>query len=181
MNVVSVALGSKSNLNVVVDRVSALDENRTEVLLHVQERSATGAVHKAPAIELSSFLWQPNSGARQQLTCMGVTSCVPKMRPSLEQLREYLSTPPAGIDVRLWKQAQAENPVPDQFIPIPLVGFGDLVRHLHLQVIIYVFDLCGVLPKVTRAEWALAPLGVRKTPYSLSAVSYQRSRWPNGH
>jgi len=92
-------------------------------------------VHKAPAIELSSFLWQ-QPAARTQLSALGVTSCLPRVRPTSDQLREYLATPPAGIDARIWKQAQSENPDPDNCIPIPLIGFGDLVRHLHLQVLI---------------------------------------------
>ena len=125
-----------------VEGVSGLDVSKTEVLICVQERSATGAIHKAPAIELSSFLWQQpqqtglmqQPSARNQLNALGVTSCVPRVRPTADQLREYLASPPAGIDARIWKQAQAENPDPDNFIPIPLMGFGDLVRHLHLQV-----------------------------------------------
>ena len=124
-----------------VEGVSGLDTAKTEVLVCVQERSATGAIHKVPAIELSSFLWnQQASGmmqsARGQLNSLGVVSCVPRVRPSTEQLREYLASPPAGIDARIWKQAQSENPDHDNFIPIPLIGFGDLVRHLHLQVIL---------------------------------------------
>ena len=99
----------------------------------MQERSATGAVHKAPAMELSSFLWQQAS-PRAQLSQLGVTSCLTRVTPSSDQLREYLATPPAGIDARIWKQAQSENPDPQHCIPIPLIGFGDLVRHLHLQV-----------------------------------------------
>lgn len=91
-------------------------------------------MHKAPAIELSSFLWQQPS-PRTQLSALGVTSCLPRVRPTNDQLREYLATPPAGIDARIWKQAQSENPDPDNCIPIPLIGFGDLVRHLHLQVL----------------------------------------------
>lgn len=121
-----------------VEGVSGLDTAKTEILICVQERSATGAIHKAPAIELSNFLWQQQSGmmqsSRSQLSALGVISCVPRVRPSADQLREYLASPPAGIDARIWKQAQAENPDPDNFIPIPLIGFSDLVRHLHLQV-----------------------------------------------
>ncbi len=123
--------------------MSGLDVTKTEVLICVQERSATGAIHKAPAIELSTFLWQQPQQTglmqpqtvRNQLSALGVTSCVPRVRPTADQLSEYLASPPAGIDARIWKQAQAENPDPDNFIPIPLMGFGDLVRHLHLQVI----------------------------------------------
>ncbi|XP_059351167.1 nuclear pore complex protein Nup54-like isoform X2 [Daphnia carinata] len=138
VSVITTALGNKPNLNVTVEGVSGLDINKTEVLICVQERSATGAIHKVPAIELSSFLWsQQPSGmmqtARGQLSTLGVVSCVPRVRPTPEQLREYLASPPAGIDARIWKQAQSENPDRDNFIPIPLIGFGDLVRHLHLQ------------------------------------------------
>ena len=130
---ISAAFGSKPNLSVVVEGVSGLDANKTEVLISMQERSATGAVHKAPASDLSSFLWQQQPTVRAQLNSLGVVNCVPKMRPTSEQLREYLATPPAGIDARLWKQAQAENPDPEHFVPVPLIGFGDLVRHLHQQ------------------------------------------------
>ncbi|XP_046652113.1 nuclear pore complex protein Nup54-like [Daphnia pulicaria] len=138
VSVITTALGNKPNLNVSVEGVSGLDTNKTEVLICVQERSATGAIHKVPAIELSNFLWnqQPSGmmqSARGQLSALGVVSCVPRVRPSPEQLREYLASPPAGIDARIWKQAQSENPDHDNFIPIPLIGFGDLVRHLHLQ------------------------------------------------
>lgn len=28
-----------------------------------------------------------------------------------------------GIDPRIWKQAQLENPDPDKYIPVPLVGW----------------------------------------------------------
>lgn len=140
VSTVTTALGNKPNLNVSVEGVSGLDTVKTEVLVSVQERSATGAIHKVPAIELSSFLWnqQPSGmmqSARTQLSALGVFSCVPRVRPTADQLREYLASPPAGIDARIWKQAQSENPDPDNFIPIPLIGFGDLVRHLHLQVI----------------------------------------------
>lgn len=140
VSTITTALGNKPNLNVSVEGVSGLDTAKAEVLVCVQERSATGAIHKVPAIELSSFLWnQQQSGmmqqsARTQLNGLGVISCVPRVRPTAEQLREYLASPPAGIDARIWKQAQSENPDPDNFIPIPLIGFGDLVRHLHLQV-----------------------------------------------
>jgi len=132
VSTITAILGNKPNLNVVVESVSGVDTQKTEVLICVQERSATGAVHKAPAMELSSFLWQQAS-PRAQLSQLGVTSCLTRVTPSSDQLREYLATPPAGIDARIWKQAQSENPDPQHCIPIPLIGFGDLVRHLHLQ------------------------------------------------
>ena len=133
VNTVSAAFGNKANLTVIVEGVSGLDANKTEVLISLQERSATGAVHRAPASDLSSYIWQQQANVRAQLNSLGVVNCVPKMRPSADQLREYLASPPAGIDARLWKQAKAENPDQEHFVPIPLIGFGDLVRHLHQQ------------------------------------------------
>ena len=37
-------------------------------------------------------------------------------------LQEYLATPPAGVDPRLWKQAQLDNPDSKLFIPVPIIG-----------------------------------------------------------
>lgn len=31
-----------------------------------------------------------------------------------------------GIDPRLWKQAQLDNPDPDKLLPVPIVGFSDI-------------------------------------------------------
>lgn len=33
-----------------------------------------------------------------------------------------------GIDLRVWKQAQADNPNSAVFIPVPIVGFSELCR-----------------------------------------------------
>lgn len=32
----------------------------------------------------------------------------------------------AGIDPRLWKQAQADNPNPEKYLPVPMVGFSEV-------------------------------------------------------
>ena len=31
-----------------------------------------------------------------------------------------------GMDMRLWKQAQADNPDPENYIPVPIIGFSEV-------------------------------------------------------
>ena len=38
----------------------------------------------------------------------------------------YLDLPPAGIEARLWRQAQADNPDLSRLLPVPIVGFKAL-------------------------------------------------------
>lgn len=44
------------------------------------------------------------------------------MSPDDDQMKQYLDTPPKGIDPRMWKQAQIDNPDPHEFIPVPIMG-----------------------------------------------------------
>lgn len=38
-----------------------------------------------------------------------------------------------GIDARLWRQAQLENPDKDKFIPVPIVGFNGILWRVKCQ------------------------------------------------
>jgi len=49
------------------------------------------------------------------------------------QLREYLDNPPQGIDPKLWRQAQLDNPDPKSFIPVPMIGFKALQARIKCQ------------------------------------------------
>lgn len=44
-----------------------------------------------------------------------------------------MENPPAGIDVRLWKQAQLDNPNPEKYIPVPIVGFEEIRWRMRCQ------------------------------------------------
>ena len=38
-----------------------------------------------------------------------------------------------GIDPRLWKQAQLDNPDPEKYIPVPMIGFGEVRWRMKCQ------------------------------------------------
>ena len=58
---------------------------------------------------------------------------VPLSGVSKQEIEEYLSHPPLGIDQLIWSQAKLENPDPSQFIPVPLIGFASLNERFQLQ------------------------------------------------
>lgn len=117
-------LGNKPSLK--VDVVSVKDigggEDTTELVLTVSEAQQAGGVRKVPASDLHSFL----TGQAAQLKTMGVEMVVPKLSFTAADVASYLDSPPAGIDARLWKQAQADNPSPSNLLPVPMVGFRAL-------------------------------------------------------
>ncbi|XP_075226306.1 nuclear pore complex protein Nup54 [Lycorma delicatula] len=117
-------LGNKPNLVITVDAVKPLSENRSLVLFYVQEKGQNGVVRRVPHADLVNYFLQPMQ--KQQLTTMSVDSVYPYLAPDAEQLKEYFDTPPAGIDARLWKQAQHDNPDPDKLLPVPIIGFNDV-------------------------------------------------------
>jgi nuclear pore complex protein Nup54 len=71
----------------------------SEVLFHVQENNPqTGQSKKIPSNDVFSFLSQPMNG--QNLQRMGIESVSPKVSFTEKQIRDYLETPPKGIDPR---------------------------------------------------------------------------------
>lgn len=52
---------------------------------------------------------------------------------SKQEIEDYLSHPPSGIDQLIWSQAKLENPDPDKFIPVPLIGFQSLNERFQIQ------------------------------------------------
>ena len=40
---------------------------------------------------------------------------------------------PTGVDIGIWKQAIADNPDPENMIPVPMVGFEDLETRIDNQ------------------------------------------------
>jgi len=128
---VSQMMGNKPNLKVEVLSVKNLGGNSgtTELVLTVTEQQQGGATRKVPASDLQAFL----SGQAAQLKTAGVEMVVPKLSFTKADIATYLDTPPAGIDARLWKQAQKDNPDPSNLLPVPMVGFKALQERTAAQ------------------------------------------------
>ncbi|XP_008291974.1 nucleoporin p54 isoform X1 [Stegastes partitus] len=124
-------LGSNQTLTVNVDGVKALPNDQTEVIIYVVERSPNGTSKRIPATTLFSYLEQAN--IKVQLTQIGVAMSVTRTELSPTQLKHLLQNAPAGVDPIIWEQAKVDNPDPERLIPVPMVGFKELLRRLQIQ------------------------------------------------
>ncbi|XP_077354272.1 nucleoporin p54 [Festucalex cinctus] len=124
-------LGSNQTLSVNVDAVKALPNDQTEVIIYVVERSPNGTSKCILASTLFSYLEQAN--IKVQLTQLGVALSATRTKLSPAQLQQLLQNAPAGVDPIIWGQAKVDNPDPEKFIPVPMVGFKELLRRLQIQ------------------------------------------------
>ncbi|XP_028273634.1 nucleoporin p54 isoform X1 [Parambassis ranga] len=124
-------LGNNQTLTVNVDGVKALPNDQTEVTVYVVERSPNGTSKRIPASTLFSYLEQAN--VKVQLTQIGVTMSVTRTELSPAQLKQLLQNAPAGVDPIIWEQAKVDNPDPERLIPVPMVGFKELLCRLQIQ------------------------------------------------
>ncbi|XP_055387489.1 probable nucleoporin Nup54 [Condylostylus longicornis] len=125
-------LGNKPNLTVKFDSIKQLEE-KTQIMIYVEEKTQQipNQTKRILASELSNFLNQPN--IKQQLTNLGVESALAHITPDDDQIKEYIEVPPKGIDPRMWRQANIDNPDSKKFIQVPMVGFNDLKWRLKCQ------------------------------------------------
>ncbi|XP_030598232.1 nucleoporin p54 isoform X3 [Archocentrus centrarchus] len=124
-------LGNNQTLTVNVEGVKSLSNDQTEVIIYVVERSPNGTSKRIPASTLFSYLEQANIKA--QLTQIGVAMSVTRTELSPAQLKQLLQNAPAGVDPIIWEQAKVDNPDPEKLIPVPMVGFKELLRRLQIQ------------------------------------------------
>ncbi|KAM4634351.1 nucleoporin p54 isoform 5-T5 [Polymixia lowei] len=124
-------LGSNQTLTVNVEGVKALPDDQTEVIVYVVERSPNGTSKRIPASTLFSFVEQIN--VKAQLSQLGVVMSVTRTELSQAQLKQLLQNAPAGVDPIIWEQAKVDNPDPEKLIPVPMVGFKELLRRLKIQ------------------------------------------------
>ncbi|GLH05472.1 Putative nucleoporin Nup54, partial [Gryllus bimaculatus] len=124
-------LGNKPNLSLNIETIRPTSESKAQVIIFVQEKGVTGSLRRIPATDLTAYLLQTMQ--KQQLTQWGVENVYSQIMPDKEQLDEYLANAPAGIDPRLWKQARLDNPNPDKYIPVPMVGFAEVRWRLKCQ------------------------------------------------
>ncbi|XP_024155574.1 nucleoporin p54 isoform X3 [Oryzias melastigma] len=124
-------LGSSQTLAVNVEGVKSLPNDQTEVIIYVVERSPNGTSKRIPASTLFNFLEQAN--VKAQLAQIGVAMSVTRTELSPAQLKQLLQNAPAGVDPIIWEQAKVDNPDPEKLIPVPMVGFKELLRRLQIQ------------------------------------------------
>ncbi|GFG29847.1 hypothetical protein Cfor_00778 [Coptotermes formosanus] len=126
----NMVLGNKPNLTLTIEGIKPVSELKTQVVIYVQEKSVTGrSMRRIPGTELSAyFLMQ-----KQQLSNLGADNVFAQVAPDKDQIKEYLENPPAGIDPRLWKQAQLDNPDPEKYIPVPMIGFDEVRWRMKCQ------------------------------------------------
>ncbi|MCI4386986.1 hypothetical protein PGIGA_G00069040 [Pangasianodon gigas] len=124
-------LGGNPTLTVNVEGVKALPDDQTEVIIYVVERSPNGTSKRVPASTLFNYVEQNN--IKSQLQQLGVMMSVTRTALSPAQLKQLLQNPPAGVDPIIWEQAKVDNPDPEKLIPVPMVGFKELLRRLKIQ------------------------------------------------
>jgi len=128
---ISKIMGNKPTFSVCVDGLRSLPGDRSEIVIYVVERQSNGSSRRILATELYAFFSQQNIKA--QLTQLGVENMVAKTTLSESQLKQFLDTPPLGIDAILWEQAKKDNPDPKNLIPVPIMGFNELLTRLKHQ------------------------------------------------
>ncbi|CAH1714878.1 unnamed protein product [Chironomus riparius] len=124
--------GSKPNLMIHIDSMKSLSDTATQVVIYIEEKQQNSTETKRiPATETSAFLNQ--SHLKFQITPLGIEEVYPIIPPDDDQLKQYMDSPPKGVDARMWRQAISDNPDSKKFIPVPLVGFNDLKGRLACQ------------------------------------------------
>ena len=125
--------------------------------VYVQERQANGTTRRLPASDVMQALGAQAANLKSQLC---VANILPKAAMTREQLKNYLAMPPSGnarfcvfieflfkykiyndvffsfhsgIDPLIWQQAILDNPNPDKYLPVPMVGFTELYKRLKQQ------------------------------------------------
>ncbi|RXN07903.1 nucleoporin p54 isoform X1 [Labeo rohita] len=124
-------LGGNPTLTVNVEGVRALPDDQTEMIIYLVERSPNGTSKRVPASTLYSYVEQMN--VKSQLQQLGVIMAVSRTALTPAQLKQLLHNPPAGVDPIIWEQAKVDNPDPEKLIPVPMVGFKELLRRLKIQ------------------------------------------------
>lgn len=124
-------LGKKSNLTITADTVESIGETQDRVAIFITEKDATGSLRNIPANKLFANLTQ--NMQKEQLKQIRVENIFPQVKLDHSHLKEYLVNPPCSIDPRLWKRAQLDNPNPECYVPVPMIGFQQVKRGLKCQ------------------------------------------------
>lgn len=128
-------MGSKPNILVHIDTIKELENKKSQMVIYVEEKlqlpHGPNDSKRILATELATFLGQAT--VKPQLNNFGITEALALTLPDEDQLKEYLENPPRSVDPRMWRQANLDNPDARQFIPVPMIGFGDLKWRVKCQ------------------------------------------------
>lgn len=122
---------ANANVQVNIDSIKPLPDNCAEVTIYMLEHSTLGSMTRVQATLTCMYL--ENVTRKTQLESIGVTLIYPKTGFSEEELKLYLATPPAGITTQVWEQSKKENPNPQKYIPVAIVGSTELLRRIKHQ------------------------------------------------
>ncbi|XP_052839794.1 LOW QUALITY PROTEIN: probable nucleoporin Nup54 [Drosophila gunungcola] len=125
--------GSKPNMLVHIDSIKELENKKCQMVIYVEEKlqHAPNESKRILATELSNYLNQ--ASLKPQLNNLGIVEALAHVLPDEDQLKEYLENPPRGVDPRMWRQANSDNPDASKLIPVPMVGFSDLKWRVKCQ------------------------------------------------
>ncbi|XP_022227777.2 probable nucleoporin Nup54 isoform X1 [Drosophila obscura] len=125
--------GSKPNMMVHIETIKELENKKCQMVIYVDEKlqHAPNEGKRILATELSNYLNQ--ASLKPQLTNLGIVEALALVLPDEDQLKEYLENPPRGVDPRMWRQANLDNPDAGKFLPVPMIGFNDLKWRVKCQ------------------------------------------------
>jgi len=103
----------------------------TRLCVYVQQRQPNGETKKANAMDVYNHLKADQNKQAVQNLC--VTWATPLVALTEAQRKEYLATPPRGLDPLIWAQGKRQNPDPERYLPVPLVGFRELKARFKAQ------------------------------------------------
>jgi nuclear pore complex protein Nup54 len=120
-----------NNYPVKIDTTKILPGQRALMTFSVTDPMSQ---RKLPASQLTSHL--SNQSVKNQLPAVFQNNFIQMLTlnsMSKQEIEQYLSTPPSGLDATVWAQAKAKNPDPSRFIPVPLLGFESLNERFKLE------------------------------------------------
>lgn len=122
--------GNKPTISITIDTITPLSDQKCQVVIYIEEKQQqTNEIKRIPATDVCQYLNQPMT--KQQIGQLGVEKILALIPPDDDQLQDYLKEPPKGIDPRMWKQAQIDNPDAGKLIPVPIMGSAEVSDYFH--------------------------------------------------
>lgn len=132
------------SFSLVVDSIRPLMNDKTEFIFYIIEKSPSGQTRRIPSYDVFNYLnkqdpspslttLKTTTSIKTQLESIGIISVYPLVTFNEEQIKQYLDTPPVGLNPILWEQAKKNNPNSNKLLPIPIIGFNEMHNRFILQ------------------------------------------------